>query len=189
MEWNWNKHRFSGGALVFDLINTVVRRNEPALRNDRLADSISIGHFANASLVFRQEEMCHYTMKHVIGAAESKIVLDIREAAYVYFLSGLTGGIARYPDLARLFRFVAKPLMHTARMPFATDVALSASHHTCPDRHFRLKACPDCDWLFLDRSKNGSRIWCDMAVCGNRQKARRSYLRRASQAAPEEVQS
>lgn len=38
----------------------------------------------------------------------------------------------------------------------------------------RLKQCPpdDCRWLFIDRSKNGSRRWCEMATCGNRAKAR-----------------
>ena len=30
-----------------------------------------------------------------------------------------------------------------------------------------------CAWLFLDRSRNQSRRWCDMKVCGNRSKARR----------------
>jgi predicted RNA-binding Zn ribbon-like protein len=36
----------------------------------------------------------------------------------------------------------------------------------------RLKACPgpDCGWVFHDRSRNGSRRWCDMAECGNRAK-------------------
>ena len=39
----------------------------------------------------------------------------------------------------------------------------------------RLKQCPGhgCGWLFYDRSKNNSRRWCDMAVCGNRSKAKR----------------
>jgi predicted RNA-binding Zn ribbon-like protein len=41
----------------------------------------------------------------------------------------------------------------------------------------RVKTCPNCDWIFLDKSKNGSRIWCDMAVCGNRNKARLHYVR------------
>ncbi len=38
----------------------------------------------------------------------------------------------------------------------------------------RIKTCPgeNCDWKFLDRSKNRSRRWCDMAVCGNVAKAR-----------------
>jgi predicted RNA-binding Zn ribbon-like protein len=42
----------------------------------------------------------------------------------------------------------------------------------------RLRICRNCNWLFIDRSRNGSRRWCDMAVCGNRQKARRYYHRR-----------
>ena len=43
----------------------------------------------------------------------------------------------------------------------------------------RLKQCPaaDCGWLFLDRSKNNSRRWCDMRTCGNRRKAREHYRR------------
>jgi predicted RNA-binding Zn ribbon-like protein len=35
----------------------------------------------------------------------------------------------------------------------------------------------DCLWLFLDNSKNRSRQWCSMQVCGNREKARRHYQR------------
>ena len=38
-------------------------------------------------------------------------------------------------------------------------------------------AADDCGWLFVDTSKNHSRRWCDMAVCGNRAKARRHYAR------------
>ncbi len=43
----------------------------------------------------------------------------------------------------------------------------------------RLRACanPECRWLFVDASRNGSRRWCDMAACGNRAKAHRHYLR------------
>jgi predicted RNA-binding Zn ribbon-like protein len=42
-----------------------------------------------------------------------------------------------------------------------------------------LRACdsPTCRWLFVDTSKNHSRRWCDMKVCGNRIKARRFYRR------------
>lgn len=43
----------------------------------------------------------------------------------------------------------------------------------------RLRECAgrDCSWLFLDRSKNGSRRWCAMANCGNAAKARRFRAR------------
>jgi predicted RNA-binding Zn ribbon-like protein len=39
----------------------------------------------------------------------------------------------------------------------------------------RVRACDndECRWLFLDTSKNHTRRWCDMKICGNRMKARR----------------
>ncbi len=45
----------------------------------------------------------------------------------------------------------------------------------------RMKACAmdTCRWAFYDHSRNRSRQWCDMAVCGNRAKAR-SYRRRST---------
>ena len=38
----------------------------------------------------------------------------------------------------------------------------------------RMKACvaDDCQWAFYDSSRNRSGRWCDMAVCGNREKVR-----------------
>ena len=43
----------------------------------------------------------------------------------------------------------------------------------------RLKVCEcdDCQYAFYDRSRNRSAVWCDMAVCGNREKVR-AYRRR-----------
>jgi len=43
----------------------------------------------------------------------------------------------------------------------------------------RVKICPadGCGWLFLDRSKNGTRRWCSMGGCGARMKMRRAYSR------------
>ncbi len=45
----------------------------------------------------------------------------------------------------------------------------------------RVRACEAerCRWLFLDTSKNHTRRWCNMKVCGNRAKARRFQERRA----------
>ena len=39
----------------------------------------------------------------------------------------------------------------------------------------RVCAADDCNWLFLDTSKNHSRRWCDMKSCGNRAKVRKHY--------------
>jgi predicted RNA-binding Zn ribbon-like protein len=46
----------------------------------------------------------------------------------------------------------------------------------------RLKACAaeTCRWAFVDRSPNRSRHWCDMRVCGNREKVRAYRARQAN---------
>ncbi|MEV4007289.1 CGNR zinc finger domain-containing protein [Actinomadura sp. NPDC049753] len=48
----------------------------------------------------------------------------------------------------------------------------------------RLKTCQvdTCRWAFLDTSKNRSRSWCSMKVCGNRAKTRAYRARRRAPA-------
>lgn len=45
----------------------------------------------------------------------------------------------------------------------------------------RIKQCQGehCGWVFFDLTKNRSRRWCEMAVCGNRAKARRFVAKKA----------
>jgi predicted RNA-binding Zn ribbon-like protein len=59
------------------------------------------------------------------------------------------------------------------------SIARSASELLAAGELSRVKQCTshDCDWLFVDLSKNKSRRWCDMRDCGNRAKARRYYRR------------
>jgi len=54
-------------------------------------------------------------------------------------------------------------------------LALSAAGLMTSPEMARVRACgsSDCRWLFLDTSKNHTRRWCDMKICGNRMKARR----------------
>lgn len=61
-----------------------------------------------------------------------------------------------------------------AELPLWILSVRTESLMTCGDLR-RLRACekPDCRWLFLDTSKNHTRRWCDMKICGNRMKARR----------------
>ncbi|WP_158790126.1 ABATE domain-containing protein [Granulicella sp. L60] len=65
---------------------------------------------------------------------------------------------------------VAAPLWLLAQA--AADLMVS-------ERIGQLRTCSAdaCRWLFLDTSKNHSRRWCDMKVCGNRMKARRFQAR------------
>ncbi len=47
------------------------------------------------------------------------------------------------------------------------------------DQRDRLRRCgnPRCRWLFVDRSRQGNRIWCEAAVCGNRMRVSRHRAR------------
>jgi predicted RNA-binding Zn ribbon-like protein len=62
-----------------------------------------------------------------------------------------------------------------ADVPGALARILAVAYTAMADESWeRLKACrlDDCQWAFYDQSKNRSRTWCSMQVCGNRAKAR-----------------
>jgi len=54
------------------------------------------------------------------------------------------------------------------------------------DTWFRLKRCPDCQWIFYDRTRSRTKVWCDMLAgdaggrsCGTIAKVRRYRERQA----------
>ncbi len=49
----------------------------------------------------------------------------------------------------------------------------------------RIRICGgiDCGWVYVDRSRNGLRRWCEMAICGTRAKSRRRAARRRGRSA------
>jgi predicted RNA-binding Zn ribbon-like protein len=44
----------------------------------------------------------------------------------------------------------------------------------------RICGGPDCGWMYVDRSRNKLRRWCQMETCGTREKSRRRYRRMRS---------
>jgi predicted RNA-binding Zn ribbon-like protein len=58
-------------------------------------------------------------------------------------------------------------------------IARSAAELLASDdlQHVHPCAAENCQWLFLDASKNHKRRWCDMTRCGNRAKFRAYYKR------------
>jgi predicted RNA-binding Zn ribbon-like protein len=55
------------------------------------------------------------------------------------------------------------------------EIGRAAGRLVLSPRLGRIRACAadDCGWWFVDDTKNHSRRWCDMKICGNREKARR----------------
>ncbi len=130
------------------------------------------------------------------------MVLSIREAVDRLFRNAVRHGGIDTAGLPSLLEACAAGLAGTRETigwpaaPFgdpATPIALeaalavSALSLLAPGMLERLKICPNCGWLFLDRSRNSSRLWCDMTVCGNRRKASRHYHRRRAQREMDDV--
>ncbi len=57
------------------------------------------------------------------------------------------------------------------------EVVQSAADLLISKQAVQVKQCAGCGWLFYDSTRNRSRRWCDMRVCGNKAKARRHYER------------
>lgn len=55
------------------------------------------------------------------------------------------------------------------------EIGRAAGRLVVSPRLARVRACAasDCGWWFVDDTKNRSRRWCDMKICGNREKMRR----------------
>jgi predicted RNA-binding Zn ribbon-like protein len=55
------------------------------------------------------------------------------------------------------------------------EISRAAGRLVLSPRLSRLRSCAasDCGWWFMDDTKNHSRRWCDMKLCGNREKVRR----------------
>ena len=54
-------------------------------------------------------------------------------------------------------------------------VAWSAAALLTSDEARRIRVCgsQDCGWMYVDRSRNGLRRWCQMETCGTMEKSRR----------------
>ena len=94
---------------------------------------------------------------------------EAREAAQHHTIRRRDGGFVREWENKR--EDLERPLWPVAVA--AADLLMSRDERI-------VKECGSntCDWLFIDRSRNRSRRWCDMRDCGNREKARRFYARK-----------
>lgn len=127
--------------------------------------------------------------------------LNLRETLYNIFTSVIDGRRPRPVDLEalnaelliarsheRLARAAEGFVLEWDQKSSALDfplwaVAQSAAELLISAELSQVRWCGGCDcgWLFLDTSRNRSRQWCDMKVCGNLAKVRRFRERRQQQ--------
>ncbi len=108
------------------------------------------------------------------------------EAEEAEALERLNRIAAAHPLTVRLGPPGQLPLAPTGRGidGFIQRVLALVAASTIEGTWLRLKTCPNdrCRWLFYDQSRNGSRIWCAMDVCGSRAKMRTYRSRRRASA-------
>jgi predicted RNA-binding Zn ribbon-like protein len=127
------------------------------------------------------------------AAAVYELGIALREAIWAVFSALASGETPRDADLA-LIGDAAAAGAARSRLVYDRDgvgwslpadgdelerplweIARSAADLLTSAETDRVKECASttCEWVFLDKSRNRSRRWCDMSDCGNRAKARR----------------
>lgn len=189
----------TGGTLCLDFANTVDKRPSAENRADHLnsyADllqwSVQSGIVTKteAESLFRRSLRNRKTAGSVFVRA-----IKLREAFYGIVSAVARGVSPKARDLvvvnAELRMAMSRSQIFADRTAFSWQwekdsnaltsplwpVVKSAADLLTSDRLKSVRECAadDCAWLFIDRSTNQRRRWCDMKVCGNRAKARRHY--------------
>jgi predicted RNA-binding Zn ribbon-like protein len=172
----WTSHRFSGGVLALDLINTIVWKDVEGQRTDRFADPANIRSFAKAATIHRAKELGGLSLVPPTKAEDAKNLLQLRAR-----LDDWLRATSKPPSMHCLLEACAKAsgqkLPGKTKRSLGEACSVSALRFLDADLKARVKVCPSCRWLYLDKSKNKSRLWCDMKVCGNRAKAQAHYTR------------
>jgi predicted RNA-binding Zn ribbon-like protein len=191
------------GHPVLDLVNTLDNRFREVGPAELLGDYAALLRFTEQSGLLSAAQTCVLTRRAGKAEAErvSAAARDLREAAASVLYNRIEGSASLPADVRTLESYfhsarARQELVATPSPQLAWDwqssstteaelpvwiLALQTSALLTSAAMMRLRSCQTetCRWLFLDTSKNHSRRWCDMKVCGNRMKARRFQARQA----------
>jgi predicted RNA-binding Zn ribbon-like protein len=185
-----------GGELALDFANTSSGRGWPT-HQEHLRSAMNVVDWADHAHVVPPEdaewlrEMARAEFE--IGQQLLARALELREDIHVV-ASEIAAGRPVPPDpVQNLTRAHAHCLAKANLAPFAGrfvwswpvrqasieailgPISLSAMTTLLQADLSRIKMCQGekCGWLFFDTTKNKSRRWCEMEVCGNRAKQKR----------------
>lgn len=190
----------SGGNLALDFANTVSDRPTPEAK-ERLNDYRDLVFFGNRTGVYplRAMERLYAMGAQAPERAEQVLreAIRLREALFAIFsalaerrpvptnaLALLTIAAQHCASHGRLVHKGGRFQWEWIGMDASLESVLWPVTRAAVDlllskelEHVRICASDACAWLFLDKTKNHGRRWCDMKVCGNRVKAKRHYER------------
>jgi predicted RNA-binding Zn ribbon-like protein len=186
---------------ALDFVNTLDDRFSDTGPNELLPAYADLLRFAAQSRLLSADQARKLTRD--TGGREAQRVLasaiELREALAAVLYARMDGArlpAAQVAILERHFQeMAAHRALRTAKSQLIWSWAGQEQHPEIPlwklaeaasgllisTEAERVKECgdPTCRWLFLDTSKNHTRRWCDMKICGNRMKARRFQARAA----------
>lgn len=127
-----------------------------------------------------------------VGDAERVMAMELRKAVYVLAQAKIEGrplpehavnlvnARARRPRVTPQLTESGAIRREGGALEALATIALHAVRLMGSDVALRQCGADDCTRIFVDRSRRGDRKWCDMARCGNRDKARAHRARRAA---------
>jgi len=151
---------------------------------DRLADFSDVAGFAVAAGLLRRSE-ARRLAECSGGGAELRQLRQLRTRMARVFQAVVASAAPDGADLDRLARDAAHAAevaqLRPSRGAVARTIALddaglevvrwriveAAVALLTSERLRDVKACPNCGWFFVDTSKNRSRRWCSMRMCGS----------------------
>jgi predicted RNA-binding Zn ribbon-like protein len=191
-----------GGHAALDFVNSLDHRFGPRQPVERLADYPSLLRLSVATglLDARRARRLARTAPGAAGRA-LHAAHELREALAAALYTRVDGHAAPRAALRTIERHLGRATSHRELRwehgrrgrALSWEWARSAHHAELPvwllaqsavelltsASMNQVRACgaDTCRWLFLDTSRNHTRRWCDMKVCGNRMKARRFQAR------------
>jgi predicted RNA-binding Zn ribbon-like protein len=184
------------GCLSLDFLNTVEWRADPECRSERLVSYSELlawlkqtGHLAPAEVKIlgrRAREkpvVARRVLKEAIEAREAMAQLALSKSASMAAVSRLNAILSRTPSLSQIEvnerrelgirKMAAAEQLGLPLVRILDQLARDLPHLV--DKTVSTCANPRCGWFFLDNSRNRTRRWCQMNVCGNRSKAHKHY--------------
>lgn len=162
--------KFVGGALCLDFINTVAGRDGTKPLGEKFQSLADLARWSRQA-----------GLKNASPPALARAV-RFREALFRIFDRCAAGHAPLRADLAALNRELIPEILRYRRgafqirddAPMLASIARSAANLLTSADLLRVRRCDagDCGWMFLDTSRNHSRRWCQMRICGNRAKAK-----------------
>ena len=185
-----------GAELAFDFTNTASGRAGPRFQEHfRSPADVATwaGHARLLTLADHETLAAALAAQADVGASLLTRSLDLRQAIYAIGAALAAGSFPPSPAIDALARThavcagSARLIPHDKRFVWTWDprdapieavlgpITLSALTLLTQSELARIKQCQGdhCGWLFFDTTKNKSRRWCEMEVCGNRAKQKR----------------